>query len=377
MSTLMFSSQGVHYEGGVRGSIIAIYVAGAGQIRAFPDLQGSNAKEISERYGSGGKKTLWRMERGQVVAYGVLPVELAERRESVSVYLPEQILPSTCTIFYFVFGNSWLVHGVKIINDDGQVEWGVSRLAISGKNAADVVVNALSEKMLDAGEDNYCIAVTQNDQTLSELKEKLQPFDQEAIRLESLKPVRTEPPIYKHQNHGLVMIIIALLAFMVVITSGGWWLIQTMELNEKQKQVEQIRRLINQIQLNERIGYIRNPKVILARMDKSLVQAPSTILNAGAQLGAKFGKLEEVVFEPESGQSSSGNYAAPVSSANKPAKLVRMDIRLSQIENEFLIDQENLAKALLEEQPWVRDIKSYNKSQRDAGARLEVVMRIE
>ncbi|MDD9920363.1 MAG: hypothetical protein OXR68_07060, partial [Alphaproteobacteria bacterium] len=92
MSTLMFSSQGVHYEGGVRGSIIAIYVAGAGQIRAFPDLQGSNAKEISERYGSGGKKTLWRMERGQVVAYGVLPVQLAERRESVSVYLPEQIL---------------------------------------------------------------------------------------------------------------------------------------------------------------------------------------------------------------------------------------------------------------------------------------------
>jgi hypothetical protein len=378
MSVVMFSKNGVHFEGGPAGSIMALFVPTRDQVRAFPDLEGDNVNAISERYGGAGQKPLWRLERGQVVVYGTLLEELAERREELKVYLPEHILPPSVDVFYFIFGKEWMAHGVKTINDDGQAEWGISKIHVAGKDVTEVLVEAISERALTGGDEEYVIAVSQNDTAFNKLKELLKPFELDVVRFESLKPVRGAEPLYKHRNYSLVMMTVALLALMIVVITGGYWLVNRMERAKKQEEIERVRREIRSIQLNERIGYVNNPGQVLEKMSKPISLPPSAILHAVGDLGSSFGKLREVTFEiPQAQQGGNVNSALLVQSPDGQGLLLTTRVIISEMANKFLVDQENLAKTLIKEHGWLRDIKNVSSIGSSEGHKLDMVVRIK
>jgi hypothetical protein len=357
---------------------MALFVPMRDQVRAFPDLEGDNVSAISERYGGAGQKPLWRMERGQVVVYGTLLEELAERREELKVYLPEHILPASVDVFYFLFGKEWVVHGVKTINDDGQAEWGISKIHTAGRDITEMLVEAVSERALSGREEKYTIAVSQNDEAFSKLKEMLKPFELDVVRFESLKPVRGAEPLYKHRNYSLVMMTVALLALMIVIISGGYWLVNRMERVKKQEEIEKVRRDIRSIQLNERIGYVNNPGQVLKTMSKPLTLPPSAILHAAGDLGSAFGKLREVTFEiPQAQQGGTVNSNLLVQSPDGQGLLLTTRAILSEMANKFLVDQENLAKTLIKENGWLRDLKNVSTVGSSEGYKLDMVVRVK
>ncbi len=379
MSIVVFSKNGVHYEGGVSGSIMAIFVPSKENVRKYPDLSGNNISEIAERYGTGGKKPLWKLERSVAVVYGALLSELAERREEIKVYLPQQIVPASCNVFYMVFGQMWIVHGVRTVNDDGEAEWGVSKIKVSNGEVTTEVINAISERMLDGEDENYCIAVSNNEETFKDLKKGLQPFKLEAKRLEALKPKRGEESLYKHRNHSLVMLTIALLVVMMVATTAAIWFLRYNKLSQRRKEIKHLQMEISQIQLNERLDYIRDPKKVLDRMTKGLTRAPSSILNGAAQLGAEFGELGSVRFDVDQMiKTKNGKRIAPsVGISSQAEKNVWVEVAVSKMVNTKLVDQENMAKSLLKERPWIRDIKNQTSNAHSKNADLKVNMRIE
>ena len=185
MSIVLFSSQGIHYQDKSRGPIMAIYVPQLGAIRRFTDVQNNSAKEIAARYGATQEKPIFKVERGQVIVYGLVTPELSQKVEDVSVYLPEQMVPPKCNAFYFVFGTH-VVHGIQETDDEGRTEWKVAHLTHPNQQAKtarqkeiDVpleelvvqqVVASMAERMITADNLEITVAVTGNNKLLKLLQ---------------------------------------------------------------------------------------------------------------------------------------------------------------------------------------------------------------
>ena len=373
MAFVVFSSQDLHYEDQTRGGKTYLYIPMQDQIRAYNDLEGASNSEIADRYGASGRTPLWNKERAKTVIYGTMLPELLERREEINVYLPQQLVPASCNVFYFLFGEEWLVHGVKSVNDDGQVEWGISKLKVSANNAIDSIVNAVSERMLSGEDEEYIVAVTNNDTALKKLKTDLEPFALEAIRLEALKIPRSEEPLYQHRNHSLLIMTVALLAFLVLASVGVYWFLNTQQLDQVQSDIRRIQKEIRQIKQNETLNHIKKPEDVRAAMNSPLERAPSGILNTAAQFGQNFGDLTKVGLDM---------YAqpAPLPSITKGTdKTLQVLIEFTKAKNALLVDQEALARALVNKTASIRDVKTFGnpKNIRDGISKIELTVRVE
>ncbi len=366
MPFVLFSPQGVTFTQKGKGRVTGVFVPNENSTRTFSDLKGDDKKAIAERYGAGDRVPLWELEAGQVVVYGTLPNRLKERRDEVIVLRPQELVPKNNNVFYLVFGDAWLVHGTREINDDGRKVWRVSKLEVKEKNMTEIVETSVSERMLVSSDDKICVAVTQNDDALQSLKKSLKPYEVDVQRLETLKPSRDAHILYKHRNFSWLMLLTALLGFVGVGVSATYYSVTQMELSRKEMQARELQSRISQIQLNDNIGYIRNPEQVLSVMSQALAEKPSAILNAGARVGATFGRLSEVSFDvPQTNPGQQG----------QKLDAVTVNVELSQVAQAFLIDQENIARSLLANAPWARDIKSFGKP-KDSSASLEVQVKV-
>lgn len=374
---VVFSRNGVHFnEERRRRDTTGIFVPSRDQVRRFTDIGTVSARTVRDRYGDVGQVPLWRMEGNTVVVYGLLPEELEERRRTIDVYLPEDYAPTNCSVFYYVFGNRWMVHGERTVNEDGRASWASSKFDAKDGSIVDELLAAVSERVAEAKKENICIAVHGSDEVLRDVQARLQPFGLEVVRFSSLTRPREAKPLYIHRDHGLVFVVAAMLALLMFFSAAAFTFKGNLDLKEIQQRITQLERQIQETQTNTRLGNIRNPQTILNFMGKPLTIRPSSVLHAAADASTSFGVLNSVDFEatkvvPRSYQQP--DEKGTVRTVNEKLTIVRTVAKGRG--DMYLLDQENIAASLMESAPWIRTLErrpgTQDSVQLDVGVRIE------
>lgn len=393
MALALFSNKGLQYEDPKRGPIQAIYVPKAEDIRTYSDLQTGNIKEISARYGKTTQKPIFQIERGQVVVYGTVHPQLTDRVEDVSVYLPQQLVPPKCNVFYLIFGTE-IVHGIQTIDDEGKHQWQVARLIPAGSGekfdpkspptqdainniVIEQIISSAAERLIMREDNSFCIAVTGNDKLLKALQTKIEPYNLDVIRLETLKPSKKSKPLYRQYNYSLMLLGCAILSSVLVMASGAYWYSKEKVLNEQQKVSRRIQQDIQAIEKNDTIGYIQNPTDVLAKMQQSLAHLPSSLLNAVAQISAEFGALQDVTLVTAKSTDEFSQNVQDVFLDERVQEDITLQAKITNLKNTFLVDQERLAKSIVETRPWLKELKSFSESTGGNSMCLQVKIQLD
>lgn len=373
---MVFSRTGIHHVDRERGDAIALYVSSREQARRFSDIGTITTKNVKERYGDIGQTPLWRQEGSAVQVYGLLPESMEERRSGLEVYLPEDFAPDGTSVFYFIISNRLIVHGVRTVNDDGGASWGVSRLDTSQEGAMNVLVTAVSERIAGGVRENIAVAV-HDDKLMSDITEAMEPFGQNVIRMSDLSPSKTVQPLYVHRDHGLFYIIFAMVALILFLAASFSAATSFFALNELQDEIVSIEKQIQATKSSQRLGRVQNPNAILDFMSRPLKQRPSSIIHASGEVGTALGQVTQIEMDTSDAQSQIVKIVdenGKTTYGNEQFLPVRVIVEGA--EKYLLIDQERVAKAALEDRPWIRHIerKSTGAGQNMA---LEVGVRID
>lgn len=363
MNVVLFSRTGVHYADTRRGDSLALFVPAREQVRRFNDIPNVNPKSVRDRYGDVGQTPLWRMDGNSVVVYGLLPEALAERRYGLEVFLPDDFVPTGCSVFYFVFGEKWVIHGVRTVTDDGVEVWGISKIDAGEGSAVSEVVSSVSERLFSGLRENICIAAHGSDTVMEELRQALQPFNLDVVRFDSLSKGRDKDPLYTHRDYGLLMLIAAMMAFIIFGAAVAFTAKGLYDSQKVDSQIANLQEQIRRTQTSTRLGNIKNPKDILSFMSKPLKQRPSAILHSAGDVAAVFGSLVqlEMIGEDAGGSGSRASRrqggAKASKAANSAASVMTVMAQLAATENALFLDQERVAQSALVSRPWVRNLQ--------------------
>lgn len=348
MNLVLFSTNGIHYEEGVVGAIQALYVPRKARTQTFADIPNPDTSSVKERYGEAGQSApLWRIEGPFVKVYGDIEPELVERRNSVEVYLPQDFVAENCQCFYQVFGDHWLVFGAREVSENGLGGWGVSVIDCSEEGVVDFVVSSVSERMLSGGGSGISVAVYNNDDLKAELGVALEPF---SLKVQNFEPSKVAPglkPLYSHRDYGVLMLTSTMFSIFLLIAAIVYAVLTFWEFKSVEKEVAHLDEEIRKIQHNKKLGHIRNPKEVLDFMESSFVQPPSAAIDAAARVGAQFGTVSEIVLSEKE---------IPRNKAGKAGDSVIVHVKVVE-DLGLLLDQEQIAKALLNTYPWVMRIE--------------------
>lgn len=360
MDIVILTRRGISFQNIKRGEQTVLYLPSPESVKVYKDI--SNSDSIAERYGSANQIPLWREVQGQAMVYGLLPDMLAQRRQAMRVWLPEDFAPPNCNSFYYVFGDKWVVHGVQDTDDEGRREWRTTLLKsdeeTQGHRESDVppvvklVTSAISDHMLEEGEDRPCIAIYENLALFDKFQEGLKPLGVQPVPFSSLRASSKAKPLYKQRDFTMIMSFGVLMALLGVAGTASLWFVNWMESARLDSKIEEVRNQIMNVQINKNIGYIREAESVLQAMQKTFKAKPSSVMEAAARFGAEFGTLSTVEFRPDqgaggvtnSGESRNGQYY--------------VNVTTSTATNNLLVDQERLANILLPERQWIRQVEN-------------------
>lgn len=374
---VVFSRNGVHFnEERRRRDTTGIFIPSRDQIRRFTDIGTVTPRTVRDRYGDVGQVPLWRMEANTVVVYGLLPEELEERRRTIDVFLPEDYAPANCSVFYYVFGNRWLVHGVRTVNEDGRATWASSKMDAKEGGVVDELLSAVSERVAEAKKENICIAVHGDDSVLKDVQDRLQPFGLEVVRFSSLTRPREAKPLYVHRDHGLLFMVAAMLALLMFFSAAAFAFKGSLDLAEIKLRIVQLEKQIQETQTNTRLGNIRNPQTILNFMSKPLTIRPSSVLHAAGDISTSFGVLNSVELDATKVETRKYNQPDEKGTMKPQSEKIVVVKTLAKGRGDmYLVDQENMAVSIMEESPWIRTMErrpgSQDSVQLDVGVRIE------
>lgn len=342
MSLILFSRQGIHFESKDKGDVNALFIPAREQMRTYTDIPQPSTSTVRDRYGQSAGTPLWRKGRDSVEVYGTIPSALSDRRQGVHVHLPQDFVPPEYDVFYFTFGDRWVIHGVKTRTDDGLEQWGVSKIDAENKDGViDTVVTSVSDRMLEALPEKTLIAVHDDDALQNNLAHALKPLGLKAIAFSTLAQPKSLKPLYTHRDYSLLMLTFALFALLIVIGSVVFLMLNKLKLDNMHREIAQLEEQIRQQQANRPLGHIRNPNSILKAMAQRQDQKPSGVIHAAGKAASSFGELARIRYQPV---------------VEKKGK-VPIIVELSEMENDLLLYQEEVAKSVLRDHPWVREIE--------------------
>lgn len=358
MNVILFSRNGVHHNDSYRQDAVAVYVPSKDQIRRFSDIPTINDKSVRDRYGDVGQMPLWRMEGNTVIVYGLLPEDLAERRHAVEIYLPEDFVPTGSSSFYYVFGDRWIVHGVRVISDEGVESWGVSRIDTEGQNIVDMMVGAISERQVTGVRENVCIAVHNNENALQKLTENLAAFDLDVVKFDSLSVDKDKKPLYLHRDFGMTLLVAAIFAMLVCAASVGYAFMMWNDVKALDERIAKIEAEIRKIETAKKLGNIKNASEVLNALAKPLTQRPSAIMHSAGDVATAFGILQKLDFDTDADRTNTRAGRRAPKAAAKAETTIKVTATVTNEAGDYLlVDQERVAKSALESRPWIRQIE--------------------
>lgn len=374
---MVFSRTGIHHVDRDRGDAIALFVSSREQARRFSDIGTINTKNVKERYGDIGQTPLWRQEGSAVQVHGLLPESMQERRSGLEVFLPEDFAPDGTSVFYFVISNRLIVHGVRSVNDDGGANWGVSRLDTTKEGARNVLITAVSERIAGGVRENICVAV-HDDKIFNTITEAMEPFGQNVVRMADLAPAKTVQPLYVHRDHGMMYIIFAMVALILFLAASFSAVTSFFGLSSLKDEIVSIEKQIQVTKSTQRLGTVQNPNAILDFMSRPLKQRPSSILHAAGEVATILGEVSHIEIDTTRAQSQivkKIDANGKITWGNEQYLPVKTIVEGG--EKYLLIDQERVAKAALEDRPWIRHIERAAVGAAGANMALEVGIRID
>ena len=374
---MIFSRTGIHHVDRERGDAVALFVSSREQARRFSDIGTINTKNVKERYGDIGQTPLWRQEGSAVQVYGLLPESMQERRSGLEVYLPEDFAPDGTSVFYFVISNRLIVHGVRTVNDDGGATWGVSRLDTLKEGARNVLISAVSERIAGGVRENICIAV-HDDKLFDTITEAMEPFGQNVLRMHEIAPAKTVQPLYVHRDHGMMYIIFAMVALILFLAASFSAITSFLGLSSLKDEIVSIEKQIQATKSSQRLGTVQNPNAILDFMSRPLKQRPSSILHAAGEAATVLGEVSQLEMDATRAQSQIVKKVAAdgkITWGNEQYLPIKVIVEGG--EKYLLIDQERVAKAAIEERPWIRYIERTAAGATGVNMALEVGIRID
>lgn len=359
MQLILFSKKGINYRDSGSGAIKAIYLPSTTDVSKYVDLPAVSDSAVKQRNTEIKGTPLYRKEGEAVKVYGEIDPELLEKRQSVEVFVPQDFAPKNASVFYFIFGKEYIIHGVKTRNDNGEVSWGTSVIDVREKVLDKVIVSSLSDRMLLGEEENICVAVHGSDSMKDDLQKSLGMFDVSVDSFKSLSVPRYIPPVYAHKDFSLIMLTIVIFAFLVTGGTTAYFVRNTIKLNTIEDEISELTSEISKMQSNRKLGYIKQPKKILDMMEKPLKQQPSAIIHSIGSAINSLGTLSEISFKT-------------IDNPGEKDGQIMSEVKLKNIKSTMLVDQERIAQASLATKPWIRKIERGKGKSGKGGATLSL-----
>jgi hypothetical protein len=356
MQVVLFSKNGIHYRDSGSGGIKAIFLPATSDIHKFLDLATVSDATVKQRVVDMVGTPLYRKEGEAVHVFGEIAPELLEKRQSVEIFLPQDFAPKNSSVFYFVFGKEYIVHGVKIRNDNGEVSWGTSVIDIREKVMDKVIVSSISDRMLLGEEETINVSVHGSDTTIEDLQKSLNIFGLTVDNFKSLSVPRYIPPVYHHKDYSLIMLTIVIFAFLVTGGTTAYFVRNTVKLNSIENEISELTSEISKMQSNRKLGFIKKPKKLLDIMKKPLKQQPSAIIHAVGSSIKGLGNLQSLEFKA-------------VDNKAKKRGQIFAKVTLANVKSDLLVDQERIAKSMIITQPWIRKIERSSKGKSRKGSK--------
>lgn len=353
MNVLLFSEDRILYEDGEKGAIFGILIPRYSKIKKYADITTINDSTVKLRHGDADDlPALWRKDGPYVYVYGNLSLEIDEKRSTHHMHLPQDFVGEDVGAFYYVFDNKYVVHGVKSITDDGQRIWGTSLIGDESESAIDIVVSSISERMLEGRDERIVVAVHDDKDALMSFSDALVPFEQEVVTFSSLgAPSKEVRPLFRRSDRSIIMLTLSLCAFLAMAASVFLWASGQIELKGQEEQVQVLQDAIRKMQKNKSLGYIKNPKDVLQVMNKTLPAPPSTLVHNAGEIGALFGELQLVEVGEKTQRKTRGKQRAV------KTNYFEVLVKSEPPQNALLVDQERIAKSVIESMPWVKYIE--------------------
>ncbi len=375
---MVFSRSGVHYADKGRSDALALFVSSREQTRQFTDIGTINTSSVKERYGDIQQIPLWRQEGGTVVVYGLLPKNIQERRHGLEVFLPEDFAPDGTSVFYYVFPKGVVIHGVRNVNDDGSVSWGISRFNNTSTDALNsILVQSISERIASGMRENICVAV-HDDKIYSNIVESLEPLSQNVIRFSELSPAKIARPLYVHRDHGLVYVIFAMVALILLVASIISAVTSRLELSDLRDDITNIERQIKETKSTQRLGNVGNPNEILDFIKRPLKQRPSSVIHAVGEVASILGEVKVVEVETRRVSSSLVKKVSDTGNVGwAQESVLPIKVIVEGGEKYLLVDQERVAESTLKDRPWIRYIERSGSGATGQSMVLEIGVKID
>ncbi|MFT7144185.1 MAG: hypothetical protein ACI9TY_000411 [Alphaproteobacteria bacterium] len=353
MNVLLFSEDRILYEDGEKGAISSMLIPRYSKIKKYADITTVTDSTVKLRHGDADDlSALWRKDGPYIYVYGNLSKELDEKRSTHNMYLPQDYVGEDVGAFYYIFNNRYVVHGVKSITDDGQRVWGTSLIGEKEDSVMDIVVSSISERMLEGKDERIIVAVHKDENALANFKEALEPFEQKVITFSELgAPAKSVKPLFERKDRSIIMLTLSLCAFLAMVGSVFLWGSGQIELQSQDTQVQTLQEAIRKLQKNKALGNIKNPKAVLKIMNETLPMPPSTLIHTAGEVGAMFGDLLRI----DLGQKTVRKRGRQVATVAKDYYEVTMKVKTPA--NALLLDQERIAKTVVESMPWIKYIE--------------------
>lgn len=360
MNVLLFTEDRVIHEDSTKGAIHGILIPRYSKIKKYADIPTPNDSSVKQRHGDADDlPALWRTEGPYVYVYGNVSEELREKRNGLQMYLPQDYVESDVNAFYFVFGNRFVIHGVRTVTDDGQQVWGTSLIGDKDEPALDTVVSSISERMLEGKEEKIIVAVHHDNELLENFKEALAVFDQNVVTFDSLgAPHKAIRPLYVQKDRSFFMLTLSLCTFLSLVAVVFLWITSQIEFENQETKANQLREIIINMEKNKTLGHVKNPKDVLAVMDETFPVPPSTLIYNGGMVGSMFGELLSI----DIGEKSTRASATPNRRNSGGRRAVVVDtydviVKVGISPNTLLVDQERIATSAVETLPWLKYVE--------------------
>ena len=351
MSLYVVSRRKVVFHQPSLGTVQVVYVPSADQTQVLKDAAGTAqvAKPVAGGAALRGPQ-LARVQRGQRTIYGTLPTEILELRQSVKVWLPEDLAPPEAEAFFYILSPQVVIHGIRERNDEGRLVWRTAQLQLpSGEAALPALQLVLADYSLANPGQNVCLAVVNDVALYRVVQQGQQAQGFTPVPFSTLKPAADIGPLYSHQNFTWLYLLLLLLGGVAVVAVALFWAAETTKGNRLQENIEAVEAQIRAVQINKRTGHIRQPDAVLNELTAGVAVSPSALVQAAAQVGQRLGDVQQIALAR--GTSLDADAGVVLTPEIQP-----MQILIINPIQSLLIDQANIASALLPRTPWVRQV---------------------
>ena len=364
MSLFVVSRRKIVYQQSSLGASQVVFVPSTDQVQILKDsasaaapVRAASAKVITRQ-----GPQLYRASKGQRTIYGNLPLDLRERRERLKVWLAEDLVPQDSDAFFYVFSAGVVVHGVRERTDEGKLAWRTAQLVLPDKgDDLKPLETALADFMFANQDLKVCIAVASDIKLFRAVQTLAGPLGLTPVPFSTLKPTPGVPPLYSHYNFTWAYMLVMAIGILGVVGMAALYILKQTQAARVETEIAGIEAQIKSVQINPRVGHIRQAAVVLNELVAPFKVSPTSLIAAAGEPLVPFGEIRDIKLG-----TVSADRIVQLGTTLEPGQIAA-EINLSNATDLLLADQEMRAKGMLEAHPWVRKVIRHGAAGNDVG----------